>query len=136
MTTQRLADLVDYSTFPPGGGCDLTGYEIRGARVALEHVVRSWLSPRGSLKWTPGRGVDIRALENADLTPAEISAVARALVVEARQVDFVEDCEVTITLAGVTLTIEATVRLVDGGTYPLAVQLSEAGAVLAAFGGV
>ena len=130
-----LADLVDASTFPSPGadgelGPGLTTTQIRGSRVVLEWIVRSWLTPRGALAWARSKGFDLRQLDNASLDETDLERVRVALEEEARRVEYVNAISVAVELADRTLTIEAEVELVDGLTYPLAVTLAEGGAVL------
>lgn len=139
--TLALADLVDESTFPPqsvGGELELdqTGRRITGARVVLEWVVRAWLSPRGALPHARGRGVDVRGLENASLDAATLQSWRTALIAEARTVEYVRGCAVTISRRGRTTAIEGGVQLVDGRTYSLAVLVGEAARVAVEIGGL
>jgi hypothetical protein len=130
--TLRLAELVDVSTFGPGGP-GLTSQKIRGARVAVEWVARAWLTPRGSLPWAPDRGINILDLENSTHDTTSLARWQAALVAEAEAVEFVQSCDVAITLADRRITILGTLILVDGRTYRLAVTLAE-GAPLVSIG--
>lgn len=133
MTTAALAlaDLLDYSTFPPGGApFDFTARRIRGSRVVLEWVMRAWLSPTGSLPWAPDRGFDILGLENGDFTLEDLYNIKARLAQEARAVMYVRAARVSLTLQQLTLSIDAQLTLVDGVTYPLAVRIPTASSAL------
>lgn len=137
--TLALADLVDVSTLPAVGATgelelDLTTTQIRGARVALEWVVRAWFTPRGALRWALAKGFDLRQMDNASLDETDLEQLRAALQEEARRVEYVESVGVVITLADRRLTIEADIVLVDGRSYPLAVTLAEGAAVLVEIG--
>jgi hypothetical protein len=130
--TLRLDELVDVSTFGPSG-FGLTGQKIRGPRVAVEWVARTWLTPRGALPWAPDTGRNILDLENSTHDKTSLGNWRTMLVAEAEASMFVESCDVTITLAARVVTIVGELILVDGRTYRLAVTLAE-GAALVAIG--
>lgn len=122
-----LAELQDYSTFPGGTELvDMTPRRITGARVVVEWVARAWLTRAASLEWATARGVDVRDLENATLGKGDAEAWRGVLAGEARKTPFVRACAVAVTLEARTITIDGRLVLVDGGTYPLAIKLSEA----------
>lgn len=130
-----LADLRDVSTFPPPGAdgeliLDLTTTQIRGARVVLEWIVRAWFTARGSLRWAPSKGVDLRARDNATFDMTELEQLRTALEAEALRVEYVNAIGVTVTRLDRALRIEADVQLVDGRAYPLAVMLADGAAVV------
>jgi hypothetical protein len=127
--TLRLAQLVDVSTFGPRGP-GLTAQKIRGPRVVIEWVARSWLTPRGSLPWAPDRGANILDLENSTHDKTSLGSWRTLLVAEAEAVEFVENCDVTITLTGRVITIVGEVLLIDGLTYRLAVTLADGAALI------
>lgn len=134
-----LEDLVDVTTFAPAGSTelamDLSDQRITGARVVLEWVARAWLQPRGGNPAARGRGVDIRALDNGSLGPGELESWRQALIAEARATEFVAAADVSIALRDRQVVIVGAVALDDGGTYPLAVTMSEAAAAVVTFGG-
>lgn len=137
--TLALADLVDVSTLPAVGPTgelelDLTTTQIRGARVALEWVVRAWFTPRGALRWARAKGFDLRQMDNASLDETDLEQLRAALEEEARRVEYVESVSVAVTLSERTTTIEGEVALVDGRAYSLAVTLAEGAAVLVEVG--
>ena len=127
--TLRLAELVDVSTFPPNEDgsvrFDLTGQRIAGARVPLEWVLRSWLTPRGVLR-NRARGIDVREMENATFGPGDLDRWRAAMVAEAEAVEYVSTCAVGLVLDAREVIIAAEVTLVDGKTYTLAVRIAEA----------
>lgn len=135
---QRVADLVDYSTFRDDGQPGVTGRRITGVRVVLEHCARAILMPRGRLPWALDRGFDLRSLENADLTASQRTAVKSALDLEIRGVDFVRGVASSLIFDPTTYRVEyrpfVDVALV--GRYPLAVSVDKAAGVLVDFGGV
>ncbi len=130
-----LEQLTDLSTFLADGTFDMTDQQIVGARVVLEWVARSWLTRVRDLFWAPTRGEDIVRLVNSDHTPADVEIIRGRLWNEARKTDFVTGAQVTITVGAVLVTIEGSITLANGKTYPLAVSVNDAGAALARFGG-
>ncbi|HEV8462079.1 MAG TPA: hypothetical protein VGQ38_15370 [Gaiellaceae bacterium] len=131
MSNVSLQQVVDFSTFPPGGApFDHTNRRVRGPRAVLEWVMRAWLTPTGSLPWARNRGFDILGLENGDFTLTDLYNIKAALESEARQVMFVRVAQVAISLANGLMRIDAQITLVDGGTYPLAVTLDLAAKAL------
>lgn len=137
--TLQIAQLVDESTFPPPAASgelalDLTGHRIAGARVVLEWVARSWLTPRGALPHAAGEGDDLRVLENSTLDAQDLQRWRSRLAGRAKSVDYVLACAVVITREGRAIVIQGSVRLVDGRTYPLEVRIADAAAVVS-FGG-
>jgi hypothetical protein len=133
----RLEQLVDRSTFRGGDEehpVGMTGKRIRGSRVVLEQVLRSWLTDRGALRHAPTIGFDVARLLNASATPTTLRRYEAVMVAEARAVEFVADCRVSLRIVDRALHVSATVTLIDGTTYPLAVRLSEAGAVIQQIG--
>ncbi|MEP7123142.1 MAG: hypothetical protein ABJE95_19595 [Byssovorax sp.] len=127
--TLALAELADVSTFGPRGP-GLTGQRIYGARVAVERVARAWLSPRGALTWARDRGVSILELQNSTHDKTSLGNWRAALVAEAEAVEFVDRCDVTITLADRVITLVGELLLVDGRTYRLAVTLKDGAALV------
>ncbi|WP_437591486.1 hypothetical protein [Sorangium sp. So ce1000] len=133
----RLAELVDRSTFRVGDQehpVGMTGKRITGARVVLEQVLRAWLTDRGTLRHAPTVGFNVSRLLNASSTATSLRRYEAVMVAEARAVEFVADARVTLRIVERELLLSATVTLVDGTTYPLAVRLSEAGAVIEQIG--
>lgn len=132
-----IAELVDVSTFQRNedgtSEIGLTGARITGARVPLEWVARSWLTPRGVLQ-NRARGVDIREMENATFGLGDLDRWRAAMVAEAEAVEYVCRCAVAVELVAREVLITAAVTLVDGKTYQLAVRLADASA-LVDFGG-
>lgn len=132
-----LEELRDTSTFPSSGKFDQTETEIRGARVVLEWVARSWLTQRRRLFWALRRGYDIARLENADKSDVDVERVKERLVYEAVKVEYVRRCVVRITppsSGAETILIEGQITLIDGKTYPLIVRVAGLGDALTKFG--
>lgn len=132
-----LEQLVDRSTFRVGDQehpVGMTGKRITGARVVLEQVLRSWLTATGSLRHAPTVGFDVARLLNSSATATTLRRYEAVMVAEARAVEFVADARVSLRIVERELLLSATVTLIDGTTYPLAVRLSEAGAVIQQIG--
>lgn len=131
-----LAELIDISTFPPGGPMDLTTIRIVGVRVVLEWVVRRWLTPSGTLAWAPNDGVDLRQLVNSDHRADELAIIRATLEQEAREVSHVVECKVELRVVGEgDVLVRGAVTLDDMREYPLSVTINLAGAAVAQFGG-
>lgn len=137
--TLALSELVDYTTFAPSGSTelamDLSDQRIRGPRVVVEWVARSWLQVRGGNPAARGRGVDLRGLDNGTLGPGELESWRQSLIAEARAIEYVSGCDVSITLRDRTVVIVGAIQLADGGVYPLMVAMSAAAGVVVNFGG-
>lgn len=114
---------------------DSTGSYVTGAKAIVRRVIYRLFSPRGSLVYAPGSGIDIRDLENASLSTAQIDGWRSAIVREARAVDFVLDAAAGLKLIGRRWIVVVSMVLVDGATYTLEVGISDAGAALASLGG-
>jgi hypothetical protein len=72
-------------------------------------------------------------LENADLTLTDLQRVRSRLIREAEAIEYVQSATVKCTLLAGTLYVEATINLIDGKSYPLAVTIDGAGDALANF---
>lgn len=124
----------DYSTFRPDGRPGLTCRRITGPRVPLEGVARRWLTNRGDLPWSPNAGsISVQRLQNASGDARMLAHYRAFLIGEAKEVDFVRDAAVLITVRGTTVTINGRITLTTGGTYPLNVAVAGAGAAVAQF---
>jgi hypothetical protein len=115
---------------------DITGAYVTGASAIVRRVLYRIVSPRGSLVYARGSGIDLRDLENASLSPAQIEGWRSALVREARAVDYVLDATAGLALVERTWIVVVAVVLVDGRTYPLEVGIADAGAALNSLGGL
>lgn len=115
---------------------DVSGAYVTGAAAIIRRVLYRLVSRRGSLVHALGVGIDIRDLENASLSKAQIEGWRNAIVREARAVDFVLDAAAGVRLIGRAWVVVVAVVLVDGLTYPLEVGISDAGAALTSLGGI
>lgn len=118
---------------------DLGTSYVTGAKAVLRRCLYAICSPRGSLVWSEesqGKGVNVFDLQNATLTPSAIAGWKRAIVRQLKSVDFVIDATAGLVLLadGSTWIVSAAVLLEDGGTYPLEVNISDAGAAIANLG--
>jgi len=133
MTRLAIADLTDYSVIVVGANgvvsYDLTGRKITGARVVLEHVLRSWLGPSVC---APDRGFDVTSLENGDFSPNDLATIRKLLTDAAMSVDYVLTAAVSVSYFARTLTATGAITLVDGRTYALEVPIGEVGAAIRA----
>ena len=133
----RLEELVDRSTFRVGDTeypVGMTGKRITGDRVVLEQVLRAWLTDRTTMRHAPTVGFNVARLLNASSTLTSLRRYETVLVNEARAVEFVADCRVSLRIVQRELLMSAVVALVNGKSYPLAVRLSEASAVIQQIG--
>jgi len=138
MTTPALplAQLTDYSTFTAEDGAlvfDLTGRVIRGADVVIEQVARAWVTEK--LPWDPNAGEDIGLAENTQPSARDLAWWKMRLGTVAQRIDYVQACAVTVAHDGAakTFTARGNVTLIDGKSYPLAVQLSQASGAVRVF---
>ena len=119
---------VSVSTFVNGRmGMDREMRLISGPRVVVEDVVRSWLTPRGSLITNPNRGVDVREWLGSSMPANGDYAKKHALEVEALADDRVDQIEVNLTYdkASETLSIAALIQLADAaGPFEFVVQVT------------
>lgn len=129
----KVSDLVDDSTFDDSGRPGLTTRRIRGAKVVLEWCARAILTPRGVLPWQRRIGADVRDLENSDLRAAQIEAYRQSLDAEIRRVDFVLGVQSRLVVREPLVRYEARITIEGEGTYPLAVDISQAGEALVNF---
>src|SRR5688572_4405831 len=93
-----LADIGnDISVVRPDGtlGLDLTFTPITGSRVVAEGVLKSWISPRGSMFWAKDRGINVLTLRNGDHDRATLERWKIALSHEAKKVDGVRSVVVS-----------------------------------------
>jgi len=90
--------------------------EIEGPVVVAESVGRGFETEPGELPWSEEDGADIGQLLNADLSRAELLAVATELEADARRDERVESIAVEHTFdeATNTLTISADGTTADG----------------------
>lgn len=127
MTALPLAQLRESSSLRPDGSFDQTSREVTGPLAVVEHVLRSLVTPRGSLSWAKDRGINILALELADLSPPDQARWERAIAAEARRNDYVRYAVAKLNLSPITgWTLSVEILLVDGKTYPFQVKISEA----------
>ena len=130
----RVADLVDDSTFDAQGRYGLTTRRITGVRVVLEWCARAIISPRGVLPWQRQKGEDIRDLENSDFRAAQIEARRQGYDAAIREVDFVRSVSSRLFVREPLVRYEPRITIEGEGTYPLAVGIDRAGAVIVEFG--
>lgn len=115
---------------------DITGAYVMGARAIVRRVLYRLVSPRGSLVYAPGSGIDLRDLENASLSNAQIEGWRNAITREARAVDYVLDAAAGLKLIGRDWIVVVALVLVDGKPYPLEVGIGAAGAAINSLGGL
>lgn len=116
---------------------DMGSSEVSGAAAVLRRILYRWCSPDGSIRHAPDLGLarPINRLAGSTFSTAQLEELAEALRREAVDEDFVDDCDVTITEeSGGRLRISASLLLVDGKTYLLAVSAAGADSALLAIG--
>ncbi len=113
---------------------DDTGAYVTGKDAVLRRCLYSICAGRGRLVYSPGRGIDIRDLENASLTSSGIEGWRAAIAREVRQVDFVLDVRAGLLLDRRTWLVAVVPTLVDGRSYVLEVGIGEAGAAIRSLG--
>jgi hypothetical protein len=110
---------------------------VTGAAAVLRRCLYAICTPRGALVWSEesqGKGVNVFDLQNATLSQTGIDGWKRAIVRQLKSVDYVVDATAGLVLYKNEWLVAATVVLEDGGTYPLEVNIGEAGAAIAALG--
>lgn len=134
MTIASVFDLRDTSTFRADGSYGLTGRKIQGPRVVLEKCARSILTPRDSLPWATSETDDIRELVNGDFSPTELERRRADYIAAMLGVDFVSAVRATLSVVKGLAVLSAGVTVLGAGTFPLAVNIKDAGPALASFG--
>ncbi len=110
---------------------------VTGAAAVLRRCLYIICSKRGSYLWSEdasGKGIDVRDLQNATLSPQGIEGWKRAIVRQLNSVDYVVASAAGLVLYRGTWIIAATVVLEDGGTYPLEVSIGDAATAITALG--
>lgn len=132
-TTIKISQLREHSCLRADGTLGMTSRPITGRVCVGAHVLHALVTPRGKLAWAPEVGLDVRQLEHADLSPADIRRWETAIAAEARKVDYVRSAAARLFLDDVRgWVLEVPLVLVDGSTFALQVAISEA---VAAFRG-
>jgi hypothetical protein len=131
--TLEVSQLVDTSTFDANGRPGLTYRHIRGPRVVLECFARRFLVPRDGLPWAFGIGIDFPALINSTPTLAQIAQWKPAFDAEGARTEYVSRVASTLLLEREELVYLPLISIRRSGSYPLALRINQAGAVLAQF---
>lgn len=131
--TTRLLDLADHSTFDAHGRAALQYRQIKGVRVVLEWCARRLITPRDGIPWALGTCIDLGGYVGATTQPGFLDRLKAACDAQLAQVEYVVGVSSTLKLEDERLEYAPNVRLVNGGTYELAVTIDKAGAALARF---
>jgi len=131
----QVRDLDCIATFSPLT-FDEGSAEVSGAAAILRRILYRWCTPAGFLSWAEGLGLKrpILDLDASTWTPQQLRGYEAALEREAKDEDYVLTAKVRVTLAAGVLTIRATIKLVDGITYPLEVTVDQAATALRTIG--
>jgi len=113
------------------GGLDCSGHEETDPRlVCAERIARGWLSERGSIWWTPARGLGLLLLQNADLSAGELARIEVDARADARMEDGVTGARVSASLVGGMLRLTGAITMNSGLSFALTVDSSGATEVL------
>lgn len=140
--TLTLAQVTDTDCLRSGRPLVLgrmPGKYVTGPAAILRRLLYRWLLPKGVLSQyiDPARvtfGESLSLIEGVTLGDRQLLALRRRLEVSAGEEDFVVSAAVPLTFELGLLTVPGTIVLADGGTYPLEVSVSQAGAALDAIG--